>query len=317
MNQFISVHDAGNPNQLAFEALALKEDPFAYDDLGKHKCLGLIFLNPSLRTRMSTQRAAQNLGMDVMILNINQESWALETKDGVKMDGNKVEHIRDAAGVMGKYCDILGIRSFARLQSKEEDEKEEILNGLIRFSGVPVISLESAFLHPLQSLADLMTIQQQEKSGNPRISLIWAPHVKALPQAVANSFAEWINYAGLDLTIACPEGYELDERYSGSARIVHTKEEALEGADFVYVKNWSKTEPYGEIETGLDHWMINEADLNKNKNTCFMHCLPVRRDVELSSVVLNSGQSLVIDQAQNRIYAAQAVLKRMLEEMNK
>lgn len=316
MNQFISVHDASNPNQLALEALALKEDPFAYSHLGKNKCLGLIFLNPSLRTRMSTQRAAQNLGMDVMVLNMDQEGWALETKDGVKMNGNKVEHIREAAGVMGQYCDILAIRSFAKLQSKEEDEKEEILNGLIRFSGVPVISLESAFLHPLQSLADLMTIQQQEKTQNPKISLIWAPHVKPLPQAVANSFAEWINYAGYELTISCPEGYELDERYSGQAKIIHTKEEALEGADFVYIKNWSKTEPYGQLETGLDHWMINADDLKKHPDTKFMHCLPVRRDVELGSAILDSDQSLVLEQAQNRIYAAQAVLKRMIEEIN-
>lgn len=316
MNQFTSVHDAGNPSQLVLEALALKEDPFAYSDLGKNKCLGLVFLNPSLRTRMSTQRAAQNLGMDIMVLNMDQEGWALETRDGVQMNGTRVEHIREAAGVMGKYCDILAVRSFAKLQTLEEDEKEEILNGLIRFSGVPVISLESAFLHPLQSLADLMTIQEREKVENPKISLIWAPHVKALPQAVANSFAEWVNYAGYDLTISCPPGYELDPRYSGQARIVHTKEEALEGADFVYVKNWSKLTPYGQVETGLDHWMIGADDLLKHPDTGFMHCLPVRRDVELGSAVLDSPQSLVMDQAENRIYAAQAVLKQMIEELN-
>lgn len=316
MNQFISVHDAGDPNQLAFEALALKDDPFAYSSLGKNKCIGLVFLNPSLRTRMSTQRAAQNLGMDVMVLNMDQEGWALETRDGVKMNGTRVEHIREAAGVMGQYCDILAVRSFAKLQSREDDEKEEILNGLLKYSGVPVISLESAFLHPLQSLADLMTIQELELAENPKITLIWAPHVKPLPQAVANSFAEWMNYAGMNLTISCPPGYELDSRYSGSATIVHSKEEALEGADFVYIKNWSMPEPYGTMQTGLDHWMIDGEDIKKHPDTRFMHCLPVRRDVELGSAVLDSSQSLVLDQAQNRIYAAQVVLKRMLEEMN-
>ncbi len=315
MNQFISVLDAGDPNLLASEALALKEHPFAHDTLGKHKCLGLVFLNPSLRTRMSTQRAAQNLGMDVMILNMDQEGWALETGDGVIMNGTKVEHIREAAGVMGKYCDILAVRSFAKLKSHQEDQREEILNGLINYSGVPVISLESAFLHPLQSLADLMTIQAYKHPVKPRVSLVWAPHVKALPQAVANSFAEWTTKAGLDLTISCPPGYELDEAYTGNARIVHTKEEALENADFVYVKNWSKVSTYGAIETGLESWMITGEDLEKHPSVKVMHCLPVRRDVELSAAVLESPRSLVMDQAENRIFAAQAVLKRMLGEM--
>jgi len=316
MRQFLSVQDVSDPIQFAHQSLELKARPFDFKHLGKNKCLGLVFLNPSLRTRMSTQRAAQNLGLEVMILNIDQEGWALEIHDGVKMNGTKVEHIREAAAIMGQYCDILGVRSFAELQSIEEDYKQEILQGLIQFSGVPVISLESALFHPLQSLADLMTILEQKKSS-PKITLLWAPHIKALPQAVPNSFAEWMLKSQFDLTIGAPEGMNLDPEFTKGARWVHSKEEAIENADFIYVKNWSSYSPYGQIGKDLDKWMLRLEDLKGiHPEVKIMHCLPVRRNLELDGAILDSSYSLVVNQARNRIFSAQMVLKTILENLD-
>ncbi len=311
MRRFTSILDAADPKALIAEALQIKYHPYARSELGKNRCLGLVFLNPSLRTRLSTQRAAQNVGLNTMVTNIDQEGWSLETRD-IPMDGSKAEHIKEAAGVLGKYCDILGVRSFARLNSCVEDEEEEVLKGMIRYSGVPVISLESAFRHPLQSLADLMTIKEHARSPQPKICLMWAPHIKPLPQAVANSFAEWVLAAGYSLTIAAPSGYELAPNFTAGATLVSSKAEGLDGADFVYVKNWSKYEPYGQTSGAFENWMITASDLSHFPKALFMHCLPVRRDVELSSAVLDSRRSLVLEQAQNRIYSAQAVLTRVL-----
>lgn len=320
MRNFISVEDAVDPILFAQKALELKSHPFDHKHLGKNKCLGLVFLNPSLRTRMSTQRAAQNLGLEVMILNIDQEGWALEIHDGVRMDGNKVEHIREAASIMGQYCDILGIRSFAALHSKEQDYQQDVLEGLIQYSGVPVISLESALFHPLQSLADLMSILEnearniRESKPLPRIALLWAPHIKALPQAVPNSFSQWILKSGLDLTIGAPEPMNLDPSFTQGAHWVYSKKEALENAEYIYVKNWSSYSPYGQIGKDLDSWMLKPEDLkNLNPSVKVMHCLPVRRDLELDSRILDSSYSMVKNQAENRIYSAQMVLKRILE----
>jgi len=320
MRNFTSVKDAGDPVQLALDGISLKSSPFQENSLGKNKCLGLIFLNPSLRTRMSSQRAAMNLGMNTMVLNIDQEGWALEVRDGIKMDGTKVEHIREAAAIMGEYCEIIGVRSFAELKSKESDYHQDILQGMMEFSGVPIISLESALLHPLQSLADLMTIFENKKKGelnkSPKISLIWAPHVKPLPQAVGNSFAEWMLGAGMDLTIGVPEGFNLDPQFTMGAKITHQKEEAIRGADFIYVKNWSSFDSYGELGKGLDAWMLRKNELDQmNPLSKVMHCLPVRRDIELDSAILDSPYSLVKEQGLNRVFSAQIVLKRILESL--
>ncbi|MGK6350277.1 acetylornithine carbamoyltransferase [Parapedobacter sp. DT-150] len=319
MKQFFSVADVANLSGIVDEALMLKRNPFGYEQLGQRKTLGLVFLNPSLRTRLSTQKAALNLGMEVMVMNMDKDGWALETRDGVAMDGNTVEHIREAAAVMGQYCDILGIRSFPRLQDREEDYSEELFKKFIRFCGVPVISLESATRHPLQSLTDLITIKEQWKgTARPKVVLAWAPHVKALPQAVPNSFAEWMCRAQaegmVDFTIAHPAGYTLAESFTPGASITHTLDAALEGADFVYVKNWSSYEDYGKIHAVEGQWMLDNNKLALTSNAKVMHCLPVRRDVELASEVLDGPQSLVIQEAGNRVWAAQAVLKRLLEE---
>lgn len=301
------------------EALALKGNPFAYEGLGKRKMLGLVFLNPSLRTRLSTQKAALNLGMDVMVMNMDKDGWALETRDGIAMNGTTVEHIREAAAVMGQYCDILGIRSFPKLQDRDEDYGEDLFNKFITYCGVPVVSLESATRHPLQSLTDLITIRESWQSPRtPKVVLLWAPHVKALPQAVPNSFAEWMCRAqeeGLvDFTIGHPKGYALAESFTQGATITHQMDNALAGADFVYVKNWSSYEDYGKIQPVSESWMLDLAKLKLTNQAKVMHCLPVRRDVELASEVLDSEHSLVIQEAGNRVWAAQAVLKRILEQ---
>lgn len=321
MKQFFSVADVDNLSDMVGEALTLKGDPFAHTHLGKRKTLGLVFLNPSLRTRLSTQKAAANLGMDVMIMNMDKDGWALETRDGVAMDGTTVEHIREAAAVMGQYCDILGMRSFPKLQDREADYGEELFKKFIRFCGVPVISLESATRHPLQSLTDLITIREHWLAERkPRVVLAWAPHVKALPQAVPNSFAEWMCRAqaeGLvDFTIAHPAGYALAGEFTKGATVTHSLEEALPGADFVYVKNWSAYEDYGEMPPVAGQWMLDHVKLAATNQAKVMHCLPVRRDVELASEVLDGPHSLVIQEAANRVWAAQAVLKRMLEQLS-
>jgi N-succinyl-L-ornithine transcarbamylase len=296
------------------EALALKKYPYSNHELGRNKTLGLIFLNPSLRTRLSTQKAALNLGMEVIVMNIDKEGWALETRDGVVMNGTTVEHIREAAGVMGEYFDILGIRSFPGLQNRDEDYSEDILNKFIHYSGLPLVSLESGTRHPLQSLTDLITITENAPPNRrPKVVLTWAPHVKALPQAVPNSFAEWMCRADVDFTITHPVGYELDPQFTQGATITHSQEEALQDADFIYVKNWSSYQDYGKILTTDPSWLLTRDRLNITNQAKVMHCLPVRRDLELGADILDSPDSLVIKEAGNRVWAAQVVLKRMLE----
>ncbi|MGX5688925.1 acetylornithine carbamoyltransferase [Arcticibacter tournemirensis] len=319
MRLFTSVKDVTSVKPLVQEALTLKSNPYAFQDLGKNKTLGVIFLNPSLRTRLSTQKAAANLGMSVMVMNIDKEGWALETRDGVVMDGTTVEHIREAARVFGQYCDILAIRAFPGLKNRDEDYNEEIFGKFIEFSGVPVVSLESATLHPLQSFADLITIEEHKKTQKPKVVLTWAPHVKPLPQSVPNAFAEWMCKAQqeglLDFVITHPEGYELAKKFTEGATIIHNQDEAIKGADFIYPKNWSGYHDYGKILHKGDGWMLNLERLKITNGAKVLHCLPVRRDLELGSDILDSDSSLVIEEAGNRVWAAQTVLKRMLEKL--
>ncbi|MFC0518330.1 N-acetylornithine carbamoyltransferase [Mucilaginibacter angelicae] len=315
MKLFSSVNDVADVNALVKEALALKQDPFAHQQLGKNKTLALVFLNPSLRTRMSTQKAALNLGMNVMVLNIDKEGWALELRDGVIMDGTTVEHIREAAGVMGQYADIIGVRSFPGLRNREEDYSEMIFNKFVEFCKVPVVSLESATRHPLQSLADLITIEELKISARPKVVLTWAPHIKPLPQAVPNSFSEWMCKADVDFTIVQPKGYELSTDFTQGANITYNQDEALAGADFIYVKNWSAYEPYGNILGKHEEWMLTNKKLELTNNAKVMHCLPVRRNLELSDEILDGPNSIVVHEAGNRVWAAQAVLKQMLESL--
>ena len=317
MKKFFSVKDVESVSQIVKDALAIKNDPYASESLGKHKTLGLVFLNPSLRTRLSTQKAAMNLGMNVMVMNMDKDGWALETQDGVVMNGTTVEHIREAAAVMGQYCDILGLRSFPKLKDREEDYSEDLFNKFMTYCGVPVVSLESATRHPLQSLTDIITITEHKTKEKPKVVLAWAPHVKALPQAVPNSFAEWMCQAqaeGLvDFTVAHPAGYELSTEFTEGATITNDLNEALKDADFVYVKNWSSYKEYGQVYPVSENWMMDNEKLKLTANAKVMHCLPVRRDLELSSEILDGPNSLVIKEASNRVYAAQVVLKRMLE----
>ncbi|GIV34789.1 MAG: ornithine carbamoyltransferase [Chitinophagales bacterium] len=314
MKHFTSVNDVQDAEALAQAALEIKRQPSAYSEAGKNKTLALVFLNPSLRTRMSMQKAAMNLGMQVIVINADKDGWALEFEDGAVMNGASVEHVKEAAGVMGKYCDILGIRSFPGLRDREEDYSEKILKKFIEHSGVPVVSLESATRHPLQSLADLMTIRETwKKKTKPKVVLTWAPHVKPLPQAVANSFAEWMCRAEVELVITHPEGYELHEAYTRGAEILYNQQEALRGADYVYVKNWSSYKEYGKILCSDDAWMLTQEKLKITNRAKVMHCLPVRRNVELSDEVLDGHHALHLLQAENRIYAAKAVLKMLLD----
>lgn len=317
MKSFTSINDISNLKKLVAESLSLKANPFEFEHLGKHKTLGLVFLNPSLRTRLSTQRAALNLGMNVIVMNMDKEGWALETADGVVMNGSTVEHIREAAAVMGRYCDILGLRSFPKLINREEDYSEDFFNKFIEYCKVPVVSLESATRHPLQSLADLVTIKETWKGNSkPKVVLAWAPHIKALPQAVPNSFSEWMLRAEaegmVDFTIAHPEGYALSEQFTHGAHISNNLDKSLVDADYVYVKNWSSFEDYGKMPYVADNWMLDNKKLKITNQAKVMHCLPVRRDLELSSEILDGPSSIVIQQAGNRLCAAQAVLKEML-----
>lgn len=330
MEKFFSVGDVDNLSQIVKEALTEKASPNANEALGKHKMMGLVFLNPSLRTRLSTQKAAMNLGMNVMVMNMDKDGWALETRDGVIMNGSTVEHIREAAAVMGEYCDILGLRCFPGLKDAKEDYSEDLFNKFLKFCNSPVVSLESATRHPLQSLTDLITIiengdytfdeatQQYIPNGKkPKVVLTWAPHVKALPQAVPNSFSEWMCEAqkqGLvDFVIAQPEGYELNEDFTPGATLVYNQEEAFKDADFIYVKNWSSYKDYGKILPFESEWMPTLESLKITNDAKVMHCLPVRRDLELGSDILDSEKSLVVKEAGNRVWAAQVVIKRILE----
>ena len=317
MKQFIQVSDVPNIQALINKGLDYKQHPFMDKTLGAGKRAGLLFLNPSLRTRLSTQVAAQNLGMDAVVFNIDKEGWALEFAEGAIMNGTTVEHVKDAAPVLGQYFDILCIRTFPGLQNRADDYAETIINQFIKYAGVPVVSLETATLHPLQSLTDLMTIQESmaetQLNKKPKVVLTWAPHVKALPQCVANSFAQWVTAANFaDVVIAHPAGYELSDTYTKGATITNDQAAALEGADFVYVKNWSSYTDYGKVFCTDPAWMLTTNSLKRSNNAKVMHCLPVRRNVELSDEILDSPQSLVTKQAGNRVWAAQAVLSTIL-----
>lgn len=316
MKHFTTVYDLHDPIQLVHDAIELKSDPFTYKKIGQNKTIGLIFLNASLRTKLSTQKAARMLGMEVMVMNMDKEGWAIEWNDGAVMNGTTVEHIKDAAAVLGNYCDIIGIRCFPGLVDRQKDYSEHLLIQLMKYCNVPVISLESATLHPLQSLADAITIKENWKEKHkPKVVLTWAPHIKPLPQAVANSFSEWMTKMDVDLTIAQPKGYELCEDFTKGAKITHNQTEALKDADFVYVKNWSSFHDYGKMPEVQDNWMLDEKKYLVTNHAHIMHCLPVRRDMELSSKMIDHPKSLIQQQAANRVYSSLIVMKKMLEGM--
>jgi N-succinyl-L-ornithine transcarbamylase len=317
MNNFISVNDVTDINALVKKALAYKANPFKDRLLGDDKRIGLLFLNPSLRTRLSTQVAAKNLGMEAIVFNVDKDGWALEFEEGAIMSGNTVEHVKDAAPILGNYFDILCIRTFPGLKNREDDYSEMYINQFIKYAGVPVISLESATLHPLQSFTDIITIQESwSKTAfvrKPKIVLSWAPHIKPLPQCVSNSFAQWVNAWGeADFVITHPSDYELDEKFTKGASIIQDQDEALEGADFVYVKNWSTYTDYGKVYENDPKWMLTEEKLKKSNQAKVMHCLPVRRNIELSDEILDGPHSLVTEEASNRVWAAQAVIAEIL-----
>lgn len=312
MNQFLSVDDVSDPMALAKKAIDIKAKPFADQDIGVNKVLGMLFFNSSLRTRMSTARAAFNLGMRVISLNVGQDSWQLEMEDGTVMDQGKAEHVKDAAGVMSSYCDLLAVRSFPTLKDRSQDYSDETIRSFVKYAGIPIINMESATLHPLQSLADLMTIME-EGLRKPKVVLTWAPHVKALPQSVANSFAQWMLAAGIDLTVAQPEGMELSEEFTKGARVTTDQDAAFQDADIIYVKNWSSYHRYGQVLNDPS-WMITQTKMNLTHGGKLMHCLPVRRNVVISDDAMDSASSIMQRQAENRIYSAQAVIKELLEK---
>ncbi len=320
MKSFFHVQDIGDLGKAIEEAKQVKATPFAWKSLGENKTIMLVFFNSSLRTRLSSQKAALNLGMNPIVLNIGQDSWKLETEMGVVMDGDRSEHLREAIPVMTSYCDIIGIRSFAGLTDRGYDYDETVLRQFVEFGGKPVISLESATVHPCQAFADLITIEEYKKVRRPKVVMTWAPHPKALPQAVPNSFAEWMNAADVDFVITHPEGYELDPEFAGNARIEYNQMKALEGADFVYAKNWScpgTTDPskYGQILSKDMGWTVDDRHMAVTNNAFFMHCLPVRRNMIVSDSVIDAPTSLVIPEAANRVVSAQVVMKRMLESL--
>ena len=320
MKSFFHVSDIGDLGAALEEAKQVKANPFAWKHLGENKTIMLVFFNSSLRTRLSSQKAALNLGMSPIVLNIGQDSWKLETEMGVVMDGDKSEHLREAIPVMTSYCDIIGIRSFAGLQDREFDYSETVLKQFVEYGGKPVISLESATVHPCQAFADLITIEEYRKKKRPKVVLTWAPHPRALPQAVPNSFAEWMNAADVDFVITHPHGYELDPAFAGNAPVEYDQMKALEGADFVYAKNWScpgVTDPaqYGQILSKDMGWTVDAKHMAVTNNAYFMHCLPVRRNMIVSDEVIDAPTSLVIPEAANRAVSAQVVMKRMLESL--
>lgn len=318
MKNFVSVRDVDNIDDLVSSALAYKTSPLKDRLLGVGKRIGLLFMNPSMRTRLSTQIAASNLGMEAIVFNIDKDGWKLEFEEGAVMNGTTIEHIRDAAPVMGAYFDVLCLRTFPSLVNKDDDYSEMVINQFIRYAGIPVVSLESATLHPLQSLADVITIQEHHKEvRKPKVVLTWAPHIKPIPQCVGNSFAQWMNAWGkVDFTIAHPVGYDLQADFTKGAKIVHDQAQALKDADFVYVKNWSSYAPYGKVLGDHTDWMLTSDHLQACRGARVMHCLPVRRNVELSDALLDSEYSLVNEQAKNRVWAAQAVLAEILKSLN-
>lgn len=314
MKHFLSIDNVTDYKALVQSALDYKSNPFKDKTLGQGKTMGMIFLNPSMRTRISTQRAARNLGMEVIVFNLDKEGWQLEFEDGAVMTGSKAEHVKEAAAVMGQYFDIIGIRTFPGLINKEEDYSEHYINQFVKYTGVPVVSLESATLHPLQSLADAVTIKELSTIQKPKVVLSWAPHIKALPQAVPNSFAQWMSqWDEVDFVITHPKGYELDEKFTGGSTIEYNQGEALQGADFVYVKNWSSYEKYGQVLDATPSWMMNNQKLQSTNSAKVMHCLPVRRNLVIADEVLDGPQSIVIQQASNRVWAAQAVLSEIIK----
>ena len=320
MKVFRSVKDLGPLDVALKEAMEIKADRYKYQELGRNKTALLIFFNNSLRTRLSTQKAAMNLGMNVIVLDVNQGAWKLETERGVVMDGDKSEHLLEAIPVMASYCDIIGVRSFATFESREDDYNEKILEQFIQYSGKPVFFMESATVHPLQAFADLITIEEYKERKRPKVVLTWAPHPKALPQAVPNSFAEWMNAADVDFVVTHPEGYELDPQFVGDARVEYDQMKAFEGADFVYAKNWSCPgvtcpEDYGKILSQDMSWTVSDRQMAVTNNAHFMHCLPVRRNMIVTDDVIESPRSLVIPEAANREISATVVLKRMLESL--
>ncbi len=317
MKKFTCVGDIGELRAAVAEAMEIKRDRFAFTELGKNRTLLMIFFNSSLRTRLSTQKAAMNLGMNVMVLDVNQGAWKLETERGVVMDGDKAEHLLEAIPVMASYCDVIGVRAFAQLCNKTEDYEERIIEQFIRYSGRPVFSMEAATRHPLQSFADLITIEEYKKKERPKVVLTWAPHPKALPQAVPNSFAEWMNAADYEFVITHPKGYELAPEFVGNARVEYDQRKAFEGADFIYAKNWSAyADPnYGKVLSTDRDWTVDTGKMALTNNAYFMHCLPVRRNMIVTDEVIESPQSLVIREAENREISAQVVLKRILENL--
>ncbi len=315
MKSFTNVKDLGNLNEAIKEALEIKQNRFSYKHIGENKTLLMVFFNSSLRTRLSTQKAGMNLGMNTIVLDVNQGAWKLETERGVIMDGDKPEHLLEAIPVMGCYCDVIGVRSFAQFESKTFDYEETILNQFIHYSGKPVFSMEAATGHPLQAFADLITIEEYKKTKRPKVVLTWAPHPRALPQAVPNSFADFMNEADVEFVITHPKGYELDEKFVRRAKIEYNQEKAFEGADFIYAKNWAAYQDpnYGKILSQDRSWTVDTAKMNLTNNAYFMHCLPVRRNMIVSDDVIESPQSLVIPEAANREISAQTVLKRLLQ----
>ncbi len=320
MKSFFNVQDIGPLDKALAEALEVKRDRFQYQQLGKNKTLLMIFFNNSLRTRLSTQKAAMNLGMNVIVLDVNAGAWKLETERGVIMDGDKSEHLLEAIPVMGSYCDVIAVRSFAGLSDREFDYAETIVNQFVKYSGRPVVAMETATVHPLQAFADLITIEEHKKTARPKVVLTWAPHCRALPQAVPNSFAEWMTAADVDFVITHPEGYELDSRFTKGATVEYDQRKALAGADFVYAKNWScpgvtRPEDYGKILSSDSSWTIDSEHMRWTNDGYFMHCLPVRRGLIVTDDVIESDHSLVIPEAANREISAEVVLKRVLESL--
>ena len=317
MKTFMGVKDLGDLNAALAEAFEVKKNPFGWEHLGKHKTLLMVFFNSSLRTRLSTQRAGTNLGLNTIVLDVNAGAWKLETERGVIMDGDKPEHLLEAIPVMGCYCDLIGVRSFARFENKEFDYSEAIIKQFIEYSGRPVFSMESATCHPLQAFADLITIEQYKEKKRPKVVMTWAPHPKALPQAVPNSFADFMNEADVDFVITHPEGYELCDKFTRGAKIEYDQDKALEGADFVYAKNWSayRDPNYGQIISKDMTWTITADKMKLTDNAFFMHCLPVRRNMIVSDEVIESPRSIVIPEAANRVVSAQTVMKRILERL--
>ena len=315
MTNFIRISNLENFKETIQEAIELKQNQFKFSHLGKNKTIVLLFFNPSLRTRLSTQKAAQNLGLNCIVMNFGSEGWQLEFEDGTVMNTDKSEHVKEAAKVIAQYCDIVAIRAFASLTDKEKDKAEMVIESFKKYAGIPIVNMESATAHPLQALADAITLEEQKPKHKPKVVLSWAPHPKALPHAVANSFVEMMQMQDADFVITHPEGYELDTEITKNSKIEYNQEKAFENADFIYVKNWSSFKEYGKVINTDSNWMVTAEKMKLTNNAKFMHCLPVRRNVIVADEVIDSKNSLVIEQANNRTFAAQIVLKKILEKL--